>query len=215
MYRYIWNLCITASNSRRLEFILVNSEGNEVGLGTKEDVEALLADVNIKAEVAKWIVEPYRTNYYSDFLGSSDWEDVWQLVWKVIIINNKPFQSLPEQDGMYIESSIDDPTIGTTKRFTKDAPINCLLISDYDNVEALLETQTLIANSDLDIWQQKYKVGSPNFSYGLPASGFPQLYIDLGTFSNSFYQSYCDYANFVLNICEKAGGSVHYQARDI
>src|SRR5258706_511427 len=61
--------------------------------------------------------------------------------------------------------------------------------------------------------QERYKVSTPTFSRSEVLRKYKQLQINLGKFPSRFYSDGADYAERVIEICEKAKGIVHYEDR--
>lgn len=185
-------------------------EEGSISRGTKDLFETLLADMGVEAEVASWSLEPYRSNYYTDFLGEIDWRDIWQLVWKTRLITTEDIVTFPEFEGPYIETEAFDDTASFENTISDAAVVGCLIVSDFKSDTALLRAKSAIISTDFsDMWQ-KYSVGRPVFSYSLMGK-YKQLQVDIGKFSGNFFAQGADYAEQVLELCKQAGGTVHFQ----
>jgi hypothetical protein len=207
---YIWNPYLVPDNRSILEFVLTNGDVDGIGQD-KEFIENILKDINVKADVANWSIEPYRTSYYSDYLDGDDWRDTWQPIWKVRVIMKEEIDSLPR----YKTPSIETNATGEdwSARPSNNAIIGCLVIADFKSESSLQKAQAAIASRSLKQMQEKYSVGIPTFSRSEVLRKYKQLQINLGKFPGEFFASGADYAERVMDLCRKARGTVHYDDR--
>ena len=210
---HIWNPYIGPDQPGKLEFILTRSDADAIAEGTKEFVEELLRDIGAKAEVIHWSIKPYRSNYYSDYLGINDWRGTWEPIWKVAVETVSEFDPLPEINSPWIETNAVDGSWLFTTRLRDDADINCLVISDFDDEEALRKVQVAIERGDFRELQERYSVGTPIFSRSEVLGKYKQLQIDLGKFPSEFFASGADYAESVIKLCKQLKGTTHYEGR--
>jgi len=64
----IYNPITPQKGSNNIEFVLSYGNSISIGNGTKKFIEELLAEIGIyDKEVVKWLITPFRSNYYTDF----------------------------------------------------------------------------------------------------------------------------------------------------
>ena len=92
--------------------------------------------------------------------------------------------------------------------------LGCLVVADFKNEKELEKAEKDISdNQRCRDWQKKYSVGKPKFFYAEMMGIYKQLQIDLGDFKGEFFAKGADYAEFVMGICKKAKGTVHFADR--
>jgi len=210
---YIWNPYVPPDHPKTLDFVITNGDVPNGIPRSKEFIERVLKDMGIEANVASWSIEPYRTSYYSEYLDEDDWRGIWQLVWKARVVTTKEIGKLPEMRVPWIGTNATGR--GYWEGPDDDAAVGCLVISDFDSEGALKKAQAAITDSDeLKEMQQRYSVGAPAFSRSEVLGKYQQLQIDLGEFSGEFFAQGADYAQRVMELCQQAKGTVHFEARD-
>ncbi|KAF3889801.1 MULTISPECIES: hypothetical protein [Nostocales] len=187
-------------------------EEDSIFIGTKNFFETLLKDMGIEGEVVNWLLKPYRSNYYTDYLGEADWHDVWQIVWKARVVTVEEISTFLEWEETYIESEAIDESASLSHTITDTATIGCLIVADFKSLATLIKTTKAIANANFSEIQHKYSVSPPIFNYSL-SKKYKQLQIDIGQFQSDFFLQGADYAEQILEICKQAGGTVNYQER--
>lgn len=208
---YIWNPYVIPNYPRTLEFVLTNGDVDGIAQD-KEFIESLLKDIGIKVGIANWSIEPYRSNYFSEYLDEEDWRDIWQVIWKVKVETIEEIGSLPKKKIPWIETNATGHD--WLKRPADNAIIGCLVIADFNSETALKKAQEAITvDRLLKQMQKKYSVGIPTFSGSEVIGKYKQLQVDLGKFPGKFFASGPDYAERVIELCKKAKGTVHYAAR--
>jgi hypothetical protein len=211
---YIWNPYVPPGRPNRLKFVLTDQYGYSIAHGTQEFIEHLLKDLGVKANVEGWSIKPYRSNYYTDFLGEEDWRDVWQIVWKGYISTAEKISALPKIIGPYIGSDATDQSASFANRLREEEEVSCLVVSDFESEERRLRAQEAILNDDLvKKMQRNYGVSKPTFCHTESLGKYKQLQADLGKFQSSFFAQGANYAEHVLELCKQEGGTVHFADR--
>lgn len=207
---YVWNPYLLPADHNIIEFVLTNGDVSGI-VQSKDFIEHILTDINIKTDVASWSIEPFRSNYYSDYLDEDDWRDTWQPVWRISIVTTKKIDSLPS----YKEPSIETNATGKDweARPSDDATIGCLVIADFKSETSLEKAKAAIVGSRLKQMREKYSVDTPTFYRSEVLRKYKQLQINLGRFPGDFFAQGADYAEQVMDICKKAKGTVHYEDR--
>ncbi len=209
---YIWNPYILPNNEN-LEFILTNGNTGYGIFKDSEFIQNLLSDLKIEAKIETWSVVPYRSNYYSEYLDEHDWRGKWQIVWKFSIFMKECIVKLP---------AINVPWIATNATGQKwwdgpddNDPINCLVISDFDNNIKLQKAQKAInQEKNLALLRTRYSVRLPKYSYSEVLGKYKQLQVDLDRFPAIFFKQGADYAEEVLKLCRQFNGIIHYQEHE-
>lgn len=212
---YIWHPHILPSIPTLLECVATDEYGWSIAHGTEKFSTTLLADLGIKAGVKSWFIKPYRSCYYTDFLGlSDDWRDLWQIVWKIRIVLTDLVKTMPVFAEPYVVSEAMDESATFSDRLKEDSVVACLVVSDFDDDMNLQKVQNQILGDALKPLQQKYAVGMPTFHHLRALGHFEQLQINLGEFAGEFYASGADYAQRALELCRQQGGTTHFLARE-
>jgi hypothetical protein len=204
---HIWNPYVSTEKPQILEFVLTSSD-NDVVAKDNFFIEALLRDLGIQTSVVDWSIEPCRSKYYSEYLDSEDWRDVWQIVWNVRIIGNQKIDDLPVAKSPWLGTNATGYEWCETP--DDDAVISCLVVSDFNNATDLKKAMKSIVGDELIDIRNQYQVALPTFRYFEVLGKYKQLQIDLGKFSGSFFSGESDYAQQVMDLCKKAKGKVHF-----
>lgn len=210
---YIWNPTIVPQESQKIEFVLTRGDAFSVNKGTKEFFQQIFKDLGIGEKVEKWKVGKYRSKYYTDFLGEDDWRDNWQLIWRAEVTAKGKIKELAEMQEPWIGTDATDETWKTATEDDNEI-VGCLIVSDFEKTTDLEKAKKIILESaEVKEWQEKYSVGRPKFDYSEMMGIFKQLQIDLGDFEGSFFAKNADYAEYVMDLCKKAKGTVHFAER--
>jgi hypothetical protein len=213
----IYNPYILPDFHNVIEFVLDYRDSIAIGRGSKEFMQVLLRDIGVEADVLKWSVQAFRSNYYSELVGTDDWRDNWILNWKVRVETAEVLDPLPMRDFPFIETDAIDSTWVSTKMPGNDTIVNCLVISDFDREAELEEAQNVIAetvsNGKLKELREKYSAELPTFSRSEILGEYKQLQVDLSKFPGSFFAQGADYAEEVIELCRKMNGTVNFLDR--
>lgn len=198
-----------------LTFVLTYGVIDSLAHGTKEFAEELLQDIGLPdAGATNWVLEPYRSKYYSDYLDEDDWRGIWQVVWKMSISVQLPVP-INAFDKFLFETSADDGSWSNANSLDDEAPLNCLIVSDFENEKILNKAKSEITRFFSESSKQfsnQYTIQNPQFSRIDIYKGYKQLQINLGKFDHRFYEEGAIYAESILSICQNLGGIIHYDA---
>lgn len=209
---FIWSPCIMPGDPKTIEFIVTNSA---VAYGIARDqefIEHLLRDIGLITNVSNWSIKPYRSNYFSEYLDEDDWRGIWQIVWKIRVTTTKKIRTSSKLKKPWIDSN------ATGKDWwdgpDESAALGCLVICDFMS-EAELQKAKAKITDDIILQQMRsqYSVDKPQYSRSKYLGKYEQLQIDLGQFTREFYSKGADYAMRTLELCKKAGATIHYEDR--
>lgn len=207
----IWNPNIRSDTPKVLEFVLTNGDvtgGVDQG---KEFIEGLLKDIGIEAQASSWLIEPFRSNYFSEYLDEGNWRDIWQLVWRIQVALNVEVKAVPGTQVAWVNTNATGS--GWREEPGDDELVDCIVISDFDSEAALMQAQMAISSDDFKEMRKRYSVGIPTFGRSKTLGKYEQLQINLGKFPEKFYAEGADYAERVIEQCKKEKGTVHFEAR--
>ena len=204
----IWFPGIFNRASTQLEFMLSPGEIfyiNEQEFDTQL-IANLLMDIDITLPIKSWSVLPIRTAYLSDFLDSNNWEDIWQLSWKVsVLLEESADLSHLVDDFCYESDAV------PSQRFPKiDVIANCYVIADFQDYAAMEQAKARLAELSLRFpSNEKGLLRPPLFSQSkIMKNNYYHLQINLGKFEDKFFADGAAYAWEVMDICKKYGGTV-------
>ena len=206
---YIWNPCIATNKQNQLEFVLINGDVSGIALD-KPFAQHLLKDIGIEAEIQQWEAKPYRSLYYSEYLGEGNWRDDWPIIWKVKIEMKEPIQSeLSQRSVPWLPTNA---TGDVWKELVKGEVVGCLVVSDFKDSALLQKTiARLKEDSRIEDFEHRHHTDSLNFSQSRVLNKYEQLQIDLGQFPDAFFAEGARYAQYVMHICQQQGGSIHHE----
>jgi hypothetical protein len=211
---FIWDPHVISDDPKTLRFILTRGDADAILEGTREFMEALSKDIGLELKVERWVIDPARTQYYSEYLDEEEWLDTWQIVWNVRLTATQNIGSIPAQKVAWIETNATDASWSTDKHLTDDAVVSCLVIADFRASKDLEKATAAVAsNGTLEKMRAKYSVDAPIMENYDVTGGYKQLQINLGKFPGEFFASGADYAKSVMDLCKKAKGSLNFQAR--
>ena len=201
---YLWSP--TLVDERTVEVIVTRGDLNGIAHGTKEFAAGVLETLGIDAEVEGWTVTPYRSKYFSEYLGEDDWRDNWQPVWRLAVETTAPLGDVPKLATNGVGTEAGDDTATPENSLSDDAEVNCLVIGDFgsdpDADKAKAASTQVLEEAGRD---------APQFRDVPLTNGVHQLQIDLGLFPGTFYAEGAPLAENVIEACEEAGGSTHFQ----
>lgn len=206
---FIWSPSIVEGKSNAIEVVITRGDNGAVSRGTEEFASGILETIGIYRRVVGWQVTPFRSKYFSEYLGEADWRDNWQLVWRVEIDTDAPAGPLPKLKRNGIGTEVVDETWTPAQRLPDDAKVKCLIIADFKTVKARVAAHDAITKRQQNESQERLQ--DPAFHVALVPPGFEELQIDLGPFDGKFYERGAEYAESIMEICRKHKGSVHFQ----
>jgi len=213
----VCNPYILPTRPNVIEFILDYRESCGIGQGTKEFMQEILRDIGFESEVVMWVLQPFRSKYYSEFVGADDWRDNWILNWLVSVETLEPLGRLPLRSFPLIGTDAFDSTWGTAKILDDDAIVNCLVISDFESENQREEAQKFISetvtNGKLKKLREINSAGLPTYSYSEILGKYKQLQVNLGKFPRSFFAQGANYAQEVMELCKRMDGTVSFEDR--
>jgi hypothetical protein len=204
------------ASQTKLEFFLTFGDSFSIGFGTTSFIQTLIEEIGFKAAVEEWSIEPCRAKYFSDYLDSDEWEDRWQLVWKVTAVSKQPINELPVFDTvlenmLFLSNEADDESYSLSHQ-PISSPARCLIISAFFNKETLEEAKSAINNhTELEKLQDIYSFDKPLFKVFQRVPGAYHLELDLGKFPDNFFREGAKYADVIERLCRTKKGLTHYQ----
>ena len=93
---YLWSPSISDNQKNAVELFVTRGDNGAIANGTIEFAQEILESIGVTGNVKSWKVAPFRSSYFSEYVGEPDWRDTWQLVWKIQIEINRPVESLPQ-----------------------------------------------------------------------------------------------------------------------
>lgn len=206
---YIWNPSKIPDSSNSISLVLINGDiTREIAIDNKF-ANHLLKDIGVEGSTIDWTTTPYRSLYFSEYLGEEDWRDNWPIIWKVIIETDMPIQLNSTQ---IVPWSPTDANGDNWQKISNEDPVGCLVVSDFKLKSSLQRVKDiLLSDTKIISYQEDYQVGTPDFSQIKTLVQHEQLHIDLGMFSTSFFKNGANYALHVMNICQQEGGSIHHE----
>ncbi|MET0398307.1 MAG: hypothetical protein ABW277_16015 [Longimicrobiaceae bacterium] len=212
MPTYIWHAHVDAGAPDSVHCILLDELGDTIADGTREFAQALFDALGVDARAERWEIKPYRSSYFSDFLDSDDWRDVWQVVWSAHLTADRAVE-LEDTGEPIVETEAEDDSWTDQKRVRDDARLPCLVIADFDDEEERARARSRVEGRALQAARGEAGAPPPAFHEAEVADGVRQLQVDLGPFDSAFYAEGSGYAVRVREACERAGGTVNYQDR--
>ena len=210
---YIWNPIVVLHKPKTIEFVLTQGDAFSVNKGTKKFFQQIFDDLQIKTKIEKWNVKKYRSKYYTDYLGEDDWRDNWQIVWRAEVTATGKIEELKEMEEPWVGTDATDSTWKTAVE-DDDETLGCLVVADFDNEKDLKKAEkNILEDKKIEEWQKKYSVSKPEFNHSEMMRIYKQLQIDLGDFEGEFFAKGADYAEFVMKLCKKAKGTIHFADR--
>ncbi|MER0169353.1 MAG: hypothetical protein DU489_01820 [Nitrosomonas sp.] len=207
---HIWNPFIHSDNGRKLSFILTRGDAYGLNRGTKDFVSQLANDMGLAANIEYWEINAYRSKYYTDFLGESDWRDNWQLIWRITLFASDSFVALPQMKIPWIETNVLDQTWEIALD-DDEATVGCLVVVDFSQErDSVIMQDTILLDEAVNRFQKRYAVGKPIFLPLKVLGNINQVQIDLGQFPGGFFRKGADYAVYIIETCLKNNGTVHF-----
>jgi len=210
---YLWNPTLLPKSNRALTLFITRGDTTGIAEGTQEFAQQILETLGVRVRAKGWEVTPYRSKYFSEYLGEKDWRDNWQLIWKMRIETTEPLTGTPKAESSGIGTDAFDNSFNPLNRMRDDATVRCLVVADFSNAkarDAAAEAVEELASAN-DERDQRFR--TPEFSHAKLSNGVEQLQIDLGPFPASFYSKGAKLAEEVITVCKKAGATVHFQER--
>jgi len=208
---YVWSPSIP-KNSNIVECVVTNGDITD-GIARDHDfISALLHEVQVDETPEKWAIMCCRSKYYSEYLESADWRDIWQIVWKVTITIATTIRRKRQKSPMipWREADI------TGDEWIREPPgkVMCLAVSDFTNQTTMQNAQQAIL-SDVEIKEMRsaHAFSEPMFSSTKVLNKYPQLHVLLGEFGDDFYSQGAQYAERILQICQHHGGTLNFSER--
>lgn len=207
---YVWNPSIP-KNSNIVECVVTTCD--TPGIARDYDsIAALLHELQVDETPEHWTITCCRSKYYTDYPDSTDWPDIWQIVWNVRITTARPIrrkrqprQVIPWREAdIWGEDWIKEPA----------GKVMCLAVSDFPNQTSMQNAQQAILNdSAIQAMQRASSLSAPVFQYTKVLNKYPQLHILLGEFDADFYAHGAPYAERVLQVCQQHGGTLNFSER--
>jgi hypothetical protein len=201
---YLWSP--TLVDEKTVEVIVTRGDLNGIAHGTKELAAGVLETLGVDADVASWTVTPYRSKYFSEYLGEDDWRDTWQPVWRLAIEATTAVDKVPALAANGLGTEAGDDTAIPENSLSDDAEVSCLVIGDFGS-----DDDAEKAKAGATETMEKDGRDAPQFRDIALATGAHQLQIDLGPFPATFYSEGAPLAEHVIEACEHAGGTTHFQ----
>jgi hypothetical protein len=201
---YLWSP--TLIDETTVEVIVTRGDLNGIAQGTKEFAAGVLETVGVNADVASWTVTPYRSKYFSEYLGEDDWRDTWQPVWRLAVETTAAVDKVPALATNGLGTEAGDDTATPEKSLSDDAEVRCLVIGDFRSSDDANKAEA----GAMETMEEDGR-DSPQFREVVLANGTHQLQIDLGPFPATFYAEGAPLAENVIEACEHAGGTTHFQ----
>jgi hypothetical protein len=207
---YIWNPRI-ATDSDQVECIVTGCD--VPGIPRSEAfISFLLGELGVDAKPESWNVTWCRSNYYTDYRDEPDWQDVWQIAWRLVITMGRlvPPKRFKRPAVPWLE--IDFTGEDWLKK--PDHDLTCLVNADFGK-EADLQTarEAILGDPGIREMQAQSGSGQPVFAYTRVLGKYYQLQIMLGRFADTFYENGADYAGRILEICRRHKGTTHTSER--
>ena len=195
----VWYPFPAGNDPPAVEMWLTPANMRNIGSGTDELVAGLLEAAGVSARVVRWSMRRFRTSYFTEYLDSDDWQDVWQPAWKVRAELAEPaFFGKRAPGGEYDANVVDDswsPDNDTGRILA--AP--CLVLADFPDPDALGRARKDVAELAPGV----------RLAEGRALDRFPQLEIDLGDRPASFYEEGAGDAVALAEVCRSLGASTH------
>ena len=90
---------------------------------------------------------------------------------------------------------------------------HCVTFAERTTLEQTAESK-IAKDKQCSTLRKRYSVEPPIFSYSEVPGKHKQLQVDLGMFQSEFFEQGADYAERVMDVCRKLGGTVHYEERE-
>ena len=209
MSYWIWDPHVPRGAPDSVEFVLTPSDVGPPS-ASKRFVVAVLRDMGLEVGVRKVTKETFRASYYTDYLKSKDWRDVWPIVWRYRIETDRERVRLRVDE----RDTETDAFAGTTIEDPDGPPsARCLVVADFGTERAAREAEKAIVGTSLSEYQSRYRVDPPQVRrFGIKPK-YVQLQFDIGRFPLEFYSSGADYAAAVGELCRRQRGTLHFDDR--
>ncbi|MFD2565654.1 hypothetical protein [Aquimarina rubra] len=195
---------------KSVEMVLFDELGDAINKGSKSFCQSILSYLNLNAIVKSWDIVVCRTDYFSDFIGESDWADNWQIVWKLKIYTSEINTSEIKLPDVFIGLDLDDDSWIFSERVTENDTTNCVVICNFLYEANRTKASEAIFNYHSTFIKNEVNIEIPVFLKLTILDKYYQLIIDLGNFKPNFYKNGAEYAKTVQNICKEFGGLPHY-----
>ena len=206
---YVWSPSKSDNNASVVEVLLTRGDTDSIAEGSMAFGQEIIKSIGLDDRVTGCAVKAFRSNYFSEYLGESDWRDVWQPVWKVEIAVNKPNVLVPQLRTNGIGTDAEDESWTPQKRLRDDTMLNCLVIADFKNSKGRERARNAIVESGAAGPTRII----PTFHETRIVNKYEELQIDLGPFPARFYSEGASYAESTIDICRRLKGSVNFQQR--
>lgn len=199
---YLWIPSKLASKRTQLDFVVTNGDGTEGVPDCKDFFNYLLELSGVTLKSYHVEIQSIRCNYYSEYLESDSWEDLWPVVWKLSYVFSKevtPIWTYSEQ------------FVGINKLFScpmklnESGEIDCSFISYFID-----ETKFSKAVKQLEL--QKDETGKLT-TFGPTSFRKKKLFkieIAFQKCNSDFFQSNGKAIQNILSIVKKNGGNFHF-----